>query len=88
MRAVRKGEFWRQVLNDTYDHSLHLSGISAVGPAYDTSFPILIEHRMRKSAVGIRSSFLVFPDVVLGSGVHKALVAFSFQKMLSSFRQR
>jgi hypothetical protein len=66
MRAVRKREFWWQVLNDTYDHSLHRSGISVVGPAYDTSFPILFEHRMRKSAVGIRSSFLVFPGVVLG----------------------
>jgi hypothetical protein len=85
MRAVRKREFWWQVLNDTHDHSLHPSGISAVGPAYDTSFPILIEHRMRKSAVGIRSSFLVFPDVVLGGRVHKKLVAFSFHSTLVSF---
>ena len=55
-------------------------GLVRWGPLYDTNFPILIEHRLRKTAVGIRSSFLVFPGVVLGSGVHKELVAFSSQK--------
>jgi hypothetical protein len=62
-------------------------GLVRWGALYDTSFPISIEHRMRKTAVGIRSSFLVFPDVVLGSGVHKELVAFFPQKDAWEFRR-
>jgi hypothetical protein len=49
------------------------------GPLYDTSFLISMEHCMRRTAVGIRSSFLVFPHLDLGSGAHKGLPAFSFQ---------
>lgn len=62
-----------------HEHSLHLSGISALGSRIDTSslcFSFSIEHCMCRLSVGSRSSFLESPDAVPGGGVSGGHVRF------------